>query len=365
MSENDLDLKLACRRLAWVQGAATRLNVLLTTPVNQTFAPSKTQEYTDLDVMSISMGSNYQLDIQIFDCKNTAKRTTERMFWLAGVKELFDPRHAWMVRTEGITEAARSLSEELKLGTLDRDDLDAFSQFIGVDQFQFTKPVQRLFSKESIDGYRDAFKSQDSSFQLAREKILNDSWVKDPHLNMAQIPSSLGKIDRFNSKNPIHVAFLLECTWVYMYSLAHAVAYVANSGIFNLEERFKEFFFGGIRGYAQRSNLLHALESTSGVTDMRLLPDDFSIIFSLFSRYFVDPRRLIDGMRYVEVVSAGLVGRLRPPIRDAFGEDYDEVSAKLVCDVVHIIVHSAGLAPSFNDEVKSLFLPPASGQGAG
>src|SRR3982074_234487 len=98
MSELDLDLKLAARRLAWSQGFATRMNVPLRAYVEKRVGRSGFQEYTDLDVLAIAVSGSGRVESQIFDCKTSRRNTTERTFWLRGVADFFGASDAWMLR---------------------------------------------------------------------------------------------------------------------------------------------------------------------------------------------------------------------------------------------------------------------------
>jgi hypothetical protein len=101
VSEKDLGLKVASRRLLWRMGYSTRIDVPL-----RTLVPEKTprgkdtyETFTDLDVLGLCIVPGFAVRAVISDCKTSASRSTERMFWIRGVGEFFAADDAWMVRS--------------------------------------------------------------------------------------------------------------------------------------------------------------------------------------------------------------------------------------------------------------------------
>lgn len=358
MSELDLDLKLSARRLAWSQGAATRLNVPLRAVVDRQRAGTAFQEFTDLDVLAASVSRNSQVHLDIFDCKTSAARSTERMFWLAGIVELFEPDQAWLVREKGITEAARVLAARLRLGTMSKADLDILLRIHGAGNSEH-QAIRRLFDRSATEDYQSKLSTLDRKLRPLQDALRYDAWMVEPYRNLSMLPGVLSTADALASNNPVHVALLLDVAWLYMHALSHAVAYVARTGALDLEARFSEFYLGGQTGRRDKEAIRDVFVRVTGHRDASLLPDYFPNMLEVFGRLFVSPSRITEGMRYCEVLAAGVIANRRPNLAEAFGAVFDPVTAKLTGDVLNLLIGAAGLPPSFRPLFRTLLLGPA------
>jgi len=357
VTELDLDLKLLARRLAWSQGAATRLNVPLRAVVDRTRAGAAFQEFTDLDVLAVSHSPNSQVHLDIFDCKTSSARSTERMFWLAGIVDLFHPDQAWLVRERGITEAARVLAARLHLGTMSSDELEVMLRIHAGDASEH-QAIRRLFDRTATVEYQNKLSNLDRRLRPLQESLRYDAWMVEPYQNLSMLPGALGTSDVLVSDNPVHVAIVLDVAWLYMYALSHGAAYVARTGAVDVEARFSEFYLGGQAGKRDKEAVRDIFVRVTGHRDAHLLPDYFPNLLEVFGRLFISPRRVTEGMRYLEVVAAGVNAKKRPNLADAFGAAFDPVTAKLTGDVLNLLIGAAGLPPSFRSLFRGLLLGP-------
>uniref|UniRef100_UPI003F588B1F SDR family NAD(P)-dependent oxidoreductase n=1 Tax=Mycolicibacterium obuense TaxID=1807 RepID=UPI003F588B1F len=138
MSELDLGLKVASRRLLWRMGFTTRVDVPLRAfvPPSASRRGARYETFTDLDVLGIAVAPGFALRSVISDCKTTQRGSTERMFWVRGVSDFFAADDAWMVRTGGVTAASRQLAARLGISVLEPTDLARLEEFHPVDLTQ-------------------------------------------------------------------------------------------------------------------------------------------------------------------------------------------------------------------------------------
>jgi hypothetical protein len=358
MSEKDLELKLLARRLVWEQGGATRLNVPLRTAVDRERAGSRYQEFTDLDVLGTFPAPNSQHRIEIFDCKTSTSRTTERMFWLRGVSDLFAPDRAWLLRTSGVTEAARVLAQRLDLGTLTSADLDILLR-VHTSGANSHAAIERLFDPAAHHEFQSKVTTLDKKLKPLAEALRYDAWATDSHRNLSALPATLARAKGLSSENPVHVALLLDLAWLYLFALTRAVSYVATTGANEIAPRFEEYFLGGQQAKREKEALAKTFADIAG-GQRALLPGYFRTLVEVFGRYFIAPSRLHEGMRYLEVLAAGVAVKRRPNLAEAFGDDFDPVAAKLACDVLTFLVGTGDLPPSFRVLFRELLMgmPP-------
>jgi hypothetical protein len=115
-SERDLPLKAQMRRLFWTMDCTTSFDVKLRAYITGEQRAAGPQEFTDLDVLSIGFSPSGKPHLTLADCKTARARAVERMFWLRGVSEFFVADEAFIVRSNAVPAAARTLSMRLGVG---------------------------------------------------------------------------------------------------------------------------------------------------------------------------------------------------------------------------------------------------------
>ncbi len=131
---------------------------------------------------------------QVFDCKSSSNRTTERVFWLRGVADFFDVDDAWMLRESEVTEASRQLAGKLRLGVLTRQDLEVLLAMTSVGAP--SAPVTRLFEASTAEKTKQAFTGLDSRLGPLSDYLRYDNWIYSSERNLAQMVVHLQGLPR-------------------------------------------------------------------------------------------------------------------------------------------------------------------------
>lgn len=349
MSEKDLELKAKSRRLSWVRGYATRVDVPLRVYVDKSRNPSGFEESTDLDVVAVDISKEGKVRIGIFDCKTSPKRSTERAFWLRGVADYVDADNAWMVRESKVSEAARQLASSLDLGVLTSEDLRVLASIDQYEPVPKHEAYNRLFSAESMALHRQRMGDLPSGLKRLDQFLRYDFWAVDnPARNLSLTVSALRTAaDELDVNNPIHVAVLFDAAWMYLLSLARASDYIRCTNASDLQLGLAEYFLGGQHGIRDKEKARNALRRIDEHSGQSSLPDYFNMLLELFARFYVLPGHFIGSMRYSEVLAASLCARKRSTIKDVSGEEYDLVCAKLLNDCVRFLVKACNLRRDF------------------
>lgn len=356
MSEKDLELKSAARHLCWQRGFATRIDVPLRIYVDRAKNHVGYEESTDLDVLSVDISEDGVVRLSIFDCKTSPKRSTERVFWLRGVADFISADNAWMVRTNKLTEAARQLANDLNIGVMTRNDLDTQREIDRYFEIPSHSAYQRLFEASSIASQRSKLNDRSQKLASLMEYTQYTFWaVDDPSRNLSLGVSALASAaDALDPKNPIHVAIVWDCVWLYLLSLARGAEYVRRANASDVEPGLQEYFLGGQQGIRTKETTLRTFESLTNHTDQAILPDYFPMLLELFSRFYVRPRSFTDGMRSCEVLVGSLCAGKRTPLRESNGTHYDPVSAKLLSDCARFLIRSSKLNLDFWEVMKEM-----------
>jgi len=361
MTEKDLDLKATARRLCWQRGYSTRIDVPLRVYVDQISSTSGFEEFTDLDVLAVNINPEGRVGLSIYDCKTSARRSTERAFWLRGVADLFHADMAWLVRDQKVTAAARQLAARLRIGVMNRDDLNlqlTVDNHVHIPQHS---AYNRLFNAADIAQQRQRMSTGDRRLIPLRDYLRYDYWVEEPSSNLGLLLANLASAARnLNPKDPTHLALLWDSAWLYLLALARAAEYVRLSHATNPELSLPEYFLGGQAGIRSKQLLAQVFEDLTGSKRDSLLPAYFPNLLELFGRLYVLPASFVGAMRYCEVLVATLCAGKRTALHVSAGEDYDVITAKLLLDTVNFLITAAELAPSFKQIARDLTMrPPA------
>ena len=364
MTELDLGLKVASRRLLWRMGYSTRIDVPLRAFVPTTGRKSsKHESFTDLDVLGVVSTSGFTLQKVIADCKTSQRGSTERMFWIRGVADFFKANDAWMVRSGGVTAAARQLSGRLGISVLEPTDLEMLESHHPTDLRLDEGPLAPLFETASVDRYMKAFTTLDKRLDKLVEYRQFDYWVYDEHRNLLQVVAHLSDAAKnLDPANPIHRALFYECAWLYTLSLAQAAAYVRAVHVTAIDTALQEYIFGGQIALREKQGLAALLRrlAPEGTPDGDdgVLPAWYPQLLELLTRHLRRPYVINDELRYAEWLAEAQQTKERTTAALAFGDAFNAVAAKLLADVCGFLVSMGKLNPDFRLHARAALAQP-------
>ncbi|GAA1727898.1 hypothetical protein [Nonomuraea bangladeshensis] len=372
MTELDLDLKVATRRLFWSMGYSTRLDVPLRgfSPIGEFSGRSRSPEtFTDLDVLGFSVVGGHRLSAEIADCKTSRKESTARMFWLRGIADLFGADHAYLVRQHEVTDAARQLSARLGITVLPGIELKNIQDQYGPPIPDGEHPLAMLFDTSAAASHLAAFTKLDRQLNDLIEYRNFDYWVYEDYRNLVQMVAHLSGANRvLDPRNPIHVALLIDLSWLYLLTLIRAITHIRGAFLSNLDRGLQEYMFGGVLNLQEKqevARLLVTLRPSKSSKKLDHLPPYYKLLLDLVFRLLRRPGQMQTALRYAEVATAFAAAKARVTLPDAFAfsSSFDAVAAKLVADVCGFLVATAQLDSGFRWRVRAYLLaeePPAS-----
>jgi hypothetical protein len=367
VSEKDLPLKAAVRRLLWRGGYSTRVDVPLKGYVPRERGKPAWQEFTDLDVLAVAIGPGVHVQTAIADCKTSATGSTERMFWIRGVADFFGTENAYMVRSRDVTAAARQLSARLNIAVLTLPDLKALETYQHLDTEIEAGPVARLFDSTAIHAHHQAFTTLDKRLRPLIDYRQFDYWIYDPYRNLTQMVTHLSDAATLlEASNPLHLSLLFDCTWLYLITLARAVEHVRGTHAVEVRTVLAEYLFGGqleLREKQQMAKLFEGIAKVSRVSSFEVLPQWFDTLLELVGRLLRNPNAINPALRYCEWLSESLSARQRISVSTAFGKTADPHAAKMAADVVGFLVAAAGLRPGIRQVARELLVNDFMGGG--
>ncbi|KUM36490.1 hypothetical protein [Arthrobacter sp. EpRS71] len=364
MSELDLGLKVGVRKLLWSMGQSTRLDVELrgdpppsSTSIKRSANGAET--FTDLDVLGIQLTGGYRLTTTIADCKSGRRdKPTARMFWTRGVADLFGAEQAMLVREHEVNDATRQLSSRLGITVLTSSDL-AKMQTLHASEYDLSGPLSILFDKSYVSNALSAFNGLDKKLSPLLEYRDFDYWIYQHHRNPIQLVAHLKEAAKvLDHRNPIHLALFLDMSWLYIVSLIRVTEYLRGAFLGDPDRGLREYLFGGAIGLREKEETAALLQTVapSGTPTLNHLPPYFGNLRELVTRLLRRPGELQTALQYAEASSSLMAARQRVTLRDAFGDSFKPVAAKLVADVCGFLVASSDLNPGFRSEARAYLL---------
>ena len=382
MSELDLGLKVASRRLLWRLGYTTRLDVKLRAvwgpahpgrngqPDRRSREP---ESFTDLDVLGLTFAGGSKLHSAIVDCKTSPGGSTSRMFWVRGVADFFAADEAYMVRETLVTDAARQLTTRLGITALTSDDLSRLEALHPCDLALDAPPLSWLFDRSGAAQVLGAFTDLDHRLKPLLDYRDFDYWLFDEYRNLIQLVENLracaGTLD---PRSPRHLALVLDMAWLYLVTLSHAIYDIRAAHIANPDKGLQEYLFGGVIGLREKEGLSRMLadlrEAGALPSEVRVdpLPPYYAKMLELVIRVMRRPDRVLPALWLLEILTAvtAMGKRVSPTDLGALHED---LAAKQAADVVGFLVAAAELNIGFRERARSLPLgePLPSGSSIG
>lgn len=366
MSELDLKLKVASRRLLWRMGYTTRLDVPL-----RAFSAVQTQgaklrstspqAFTDLDVLGLSIAGGFQIHSIIVDCKTSLKGSTERMFWVKGVSEFFDADAAYMVREKEVTEAARQLSSRLRISALTGQDVLTLESLHHSELPLGEEPYSWLFNTEHAARTLAAYNGLDKKLKRLLEYRQFDYWVYEEHRNPLQMVEHLkSSAEHLAPANPVHMSLVLDCAWLYLVSISRAIESLRAAHLQDLDLGLQMYLLGGPAGFQEKQQLSRLFkglvenEALPGSVNVDPLPEYFGLLRELTTRIYRRPASVLQTLRVLEVATAASIIDGKASIAQV--TSVDPIASKLAADVLGYLVAAAGLNPAFRSRGRSLLL---------
>ncbi|MBA3618045.1 MAG: hypothetical protein H0W56_00310 [Acidothermales bacterium] len=372
MSELDLGLKVASRRLLWRMGFATRVNVPL-----RAFVPSgqssraRYETFTDLDVLGLAVAPGFAVRTVIADCKTSAGRSTERMFWIRGVADFLSADDAWMVRSGGVTAASRQLSSRLRISVLEPSDLERLEEYHPTTLPLIEDGFSFLFEEQAVAKYMKAFGQLDKKLNRLLEYRQFDYWVYDEHRNLVQLVAHLADAAKhLDPDHPVHRALFFELAWLYALSLFRAAVHVRAVHVTDVDTALREYLFGGQVALQEKEQLAAALNRLApkqlpAPSGAGMLPAWYSLLLELLTRHLRRPQVANAELRYAEWVAEAQLARVSQPVAAIYGSSFDPVAAKLLADVCGFLVTVGRLQPEFRTTARDYLAQPVSDGGEG
>lgn len=207
-SERDLELKLRIMRFLWYNGYFVRKNINLP---RFSYGERTSEQYTDMDVLSLKIDEDFGQKIIICDCKSGRNvKNTDRILWLSGLMAYMGADKGIFFRTRINETRYFDLAKKLNITPLSLERLSELEKAYNLESKQFIGS----FNKDILKIEEEIFK-----------KLKNNSKKVYDYLNLLywnDIPQKQIKL-LINSQNNINISTYLnekEKLFLHMYILS-------------------------------------------------------------------------------------------------------------------------------------------------
>lgn len=357
MTELDLGLKVGARALLWSMGFSTRLDVVLR---GYERADGRSVEtFTDLDVLGVSVMPGYRLSTTIADCKTgKSDKPTARMFWLRGVADFFGADGAMLVREHDVLDSTRQLSEKLGITVLPSPDL-VHMQTLHGPAVPEDSPLSVLFDRSAAAEHLKAYSKLDRKLKPLIDYRDFDYWVYDDSRNLFQLVAHLSDASKWlKASDPDHLSLFFDLAWLGLVTLIKASEHVRRAFLSDPDRGLQEYLFGGPVQLMEKIQVAEYLQSLrpDGVRKRDHLPEYYPALRELVTRLLRRPAHMQNALRHAEAASALAAARKRIALGAAFGDEFDDIAAKLVADMCGFLVSAAMLDPEFRVQARAYLL---------
>lgn len=358
-SERDFQLKADVRAILWAQGYSTRVDVLLAYDLDGARQGRAARVgLTDLDVLGVRLDPGFHVHTVVADCKTTAGRVPERLFWLSGVGRFFGSDANLLARSQPLPEHASALARTLGVTLAGPDDLAVLTNTFVHAESQLPPPLrEQFFSSELLGDTLDRLSRLPEKLRPVSHYREARYWMDPPHVQLKRVVGALQQMAKDGSRGPTFQLVFADFVWLYVVSLWRACEALTANGLSRVERGLEVYINGGEPNLRSLNDLQHsfaALARRAGVeASLPILPPYFSELLELVVRCLRRPEATSRMARRAEwVIVAQLVGELgRPPWVPS---DHDLIADKLLGDAARFLVRSSGLGNDLLDSYLEL-----------
>ena len=186
-----------------------------------------------------------------------------------------------------------------------------------------------------------------------------DYWIYDDHRNPFQLVAHLSDAIKYlKPKDPDHLSLFFDLAWLYLVTLIKVTEHVRGAFLSNPDRGLQEYLYGGPTGLREKKQVADLLQSLrpDGAKERDHLPEYFGNLRELTTRLMRRPNHMQNALRQAEASSALAAARQKTTMAQAFGDEYDDIAAKLVADVCGFLVSAAGIDPEFRVLARAYLL---------
>ena len=346
-AEKDLELKLRFKRLLFLMGYYSPINVELI-QYEGLGLELKRASLTDLDVLGVKFDPAFTAHRIVADCK-TGKRLSEanRLFWLRGVTEYFGANAGYFICPK-IHPHARAIAPKLGLRAVDEDDLRLMEEALDADSLVLPLQDPEFYQrKQSRWGISLPKGSKPSCEQLLLKQAYGflsyTYWYVEQHRALLMLVARFQEIAhllRPADERSVLLAYAgLER---FFHCLLEMASHVSARGISDVQRNARVYLFGGPLALREKEAFFELLRGATGA-DEKLDPPFLGDVLELLNRVIKNPVPAAEVLADMEAIYDWCVLLGETDLGGLFGEGCDTGAIVLCRDAAITFAKAAGL----------------------
>lgn len=302
----DLDLKLRFRRLLFLQGYWSPIEVELS-QYEYLGTSVKRRSLTDLDVLGIKYDRLFTPFRVVGDCKSGKNISdVNRLFWLKGIKDYFGADQAYFIHpiVKGHTH---SIAPKLGVRILDEKALLLVEDNLEVKKFAL--PLADKQVHEAITnrwGIEVPKGAKPTKEQLELKEVYSylsySYWYIEQYRNILNIIEKFSRIAPLLSEsNERHVLLAYTGLERFVHSFMEAANYVIAQGGTNIFQDARTYVYGGTLTLREKEEFFRLLRKLTQSNE-QLDPPYFQDIIELLGRMIRNPNGACDVLRHLNAI---------------------------------------------------------------
>lgn len=354
----DLNLKLRFRRILFCQGYWSPIEVELS-HYDNLGSSLKRRSLTDLDVLGIKYDSLFTPFRVVGDCKSGKNiSTTNRLFWLKGIKEFFGADQAYFLHPIVKTHT-RGIAPKLGVRILDDKALLLVEDNLGIAGFDL--PLADIETHKNITnlwGINVPRGAMPTKEQLELKKVY--SYLSYSYWYIEQYRNILNLIDHYKRIAPLlsetndsHILLAYKGLERFVHSLMEIANHVLAKGGTNILGDARAYIYGGALSLREKEEFFQLLSDLSD-SNQQLDPSYFRDVVELLSRMIRNPSGACDILRHLNAIYLWCVHLGKDTLLILDNDSENTAAVVLSRDAAQTFAKVTGMKESIYKEILAL-----------
>ncbi|MCM3202907.1 hypothetical protein [Paenibacillus illinoisensis] len=345
--ELDFELKLRFKKILWAMGHYARIDVKVASygEYLEMGRRDGIAELTDIDVWGLNFHDDFQVNNIVVDCKNGEKVSPAgRIFWIKGLMEYVGNARGYMVMGKKVIPThLRETANRFNISLMDGKNLIVLERMYDIDRFKDLE----VFSGNYIS---QSDKISDKSIKELLDYRKYNYWIDEDHTKLHNVIGILSShASKLSGQNKNHQVVVLDLIGLFTIALFKLCNFIVRTTVSDIKMGTLLFLYNGaynLDKYVTVTELFEKIlkNAASNYGDIQKFLDYKPVFFDDLVELCITiirrPNESKDILRYID---AAIYCNLYPTklqkksLKEVFGAQYNEITAKLMFDIVDFI----------------------------
>ena len=354
--DKDFLQKVRFQKILWAMGCWSRIEIPIVIYEDDNKNERLQKHFlTDIDVYGEVIQPDFSVTKSIGDCKSGKNiKVFERLFWVRGVKEYLNAKHAYLIK-RSISSKAKIFMPKVGVKGVDDQTLAELENIFHSEHLM-------LFSKKYYEARAEIIGQLVDEYKKIYDYMNTRYWFTDSNVSMRVLMTMLKKREFYNSfdkHNKMHSFLLLEICIMLARTLMDCCRYVMSRDVINVEISVMEYIHGGIDGYNNKMQMVREISipikeilGTEEVANKILVkPYYYDELLKIIIILIGESSYARDVIRYMELMQHEVLLDTSIDYTQIIGLQYSSVGHKLAKDIIAFYLRTNKIDGHFFDDI--------------